>query len=370
MTREADHIRRARERARQSCDGRDGAPAEALAAPAESFRDSIPPSKEKARGEWNFPAPIRASALRPFDASKLWLWEGLIARGSLTLFSAQCKAGKTTLVAGLLKALEMKGAFCGLDTGAARVLYVTEESEGKWHERKERWALSDHVAFLVRPFGVKPTFPAWLGFLAYLAELQKREAADLIVFDTLSNLWPVRDENSACEVQAALMPLHRLAGENTGLQLVHHLSKGDGDEAKGARGSGALAAFVDVILELRRFNKADRHDRRRVLTGYSRFEETPAELVVELSREGDRYTAHGDRLSVGRAGRERTILAILPDAPPGLTLEEIQEQWPDEDRPAKRTLSNELPAGVDGGKWQRAGAGKKGDPYRYWARPG
>ena len=32
-----------------------------------------------------------------------WLWHGLIARGNITLFTSQWKAGKTTLLTGLLQ---------------------------------------------------------------------------------------------------------------------------------------------------------------------------------------------------------------------------------------------------------------------------
>ena len=34
-----------------------------------------------------------------------WLWNGYIARGSLTLLTSQWKAGKTTLLSGLLQRL-------------------------------------------------------------------------------------------------------------------------------------------------------------------------------------------------------------------------------------------------------------------------
>jgi hypothetical protein len=88
----------------------------------------------------------------------------------------------------------------------------------------------------------------------------------MVVFDTLSNLWPVKNENDASEVQAALMPLRALTTSGRSLFAVHHLTKAGGAEATASRGSGALAAFVDVILELRRLDPNDPTNRQRVVS--------------------------------------------------------------------------------------------------------
>lgn len=146
----------------------------------------------------------------------------------------------------------------------------------------------------------------WLGFLAHLAA----DPADLVVFDTLANLWPVRDENSAAEVGACLAPLHKLTAGRAVL-LVHHLRKSDGAEGTGSRGSGAIAGFVDVMAELRRQKPTvDPGQRRRVLTGYGRYDGIPDEWVVELAEKDGR----GGRSSTGR-----TSPAGRPPGRPGPT---------------------------------------------------
>src|SRR5262249_38684757 len=161
-----------------------------------------------------------------------------------------------------------------------------------------------------------------------------RKPRDLVVFDTLTNLWPVKDENDAALVQAALMPLHGIP-PSTAQLLVHHTRKGDGQEATATRGSGALTAFVDTILEFRRYSQDDRDDRRRVLTGYGRDEDTPDELVIELT-DLDGYVPQGKRSEVRALDIGEVIFPLLPTEPPGLTFDEIMERWPEPTRPRRQ----------------------------------
>ncbi len=196
-----------------------------------------------------------------------------------------------------------------------------------------------------------------------MEQLQAAKPADLIVFDTLSNLWPVKDENDAPQVQAALMPLHRIT-EKAALALVHHNRKGDGAEATAARGSGALAAFVDTIMEFRRYDAKQRQNKQRVLTGYGRYDETPGELVVELTDLG--YVAQGDRQDVGRRSLFDVLVGMLPRTAPGLTFAQITEDWPEATTPRNTTLRDALTHGVDTCIWQCEGTGMRGDPLRYW----
>jgi hypothetical protein len=327
-----------------------------------------PPPDQPGAGRPKFPTVKLASELRADPEGVPWLWDGCLARGAITLFSSLWKAGKTTLLAHLLKVLEHGGDFCQRRAGPARVLYITEEAEARWAARRAALGLSDHIAFVVRPFLYKPGRADWFAFLEHLAALLKERPADLIVFDTLSNLWPVRDENDAAQVQEALMPLHQLTG-NAGLLLAHHLRKGDGPEATAARGSGALPAFVDIILELRRHSPGDRQDRRRVLTGYGRWDDVPAELVLELRDDGSGYVGLGDKQQLARRELSATIYELLPVEAPGWTAEEVRGNWPTEHAPQKQKLLDALREGQERGDWHRQGQGQKGDPYRYWTDP-
>src|SRR5262249_12845670 len=142
----------------------------------------------------------------------------------------------------------------------------------------------------------------------------------LVFFDPLTTLWPVEKENEAGPVADALMPLAQLT-EKAGVVLSHHFRKSDGNEATGARGSGALPGYVDTILEMRRYAPSDRKDNRRVISGYGRFEETPDELVIELTDHG--YIAHGDKQEVKRKTITELVRAVLPQQGEGWTWEAV-----------------------------------------------
>jgi hypothetical protein len=320
--------------------------------------------KREPNPETGFAPSILCSDLRVADPNKLWLWRPYVAPESITLFSALWKAGKTTLLAHLLRSFGAGSTFCGLAVTPARVLYVTEEGESRWAVRRDRLGLGDWIRFRVRPFVRKPTFPEWYAFLNdVVAELQVNPA-DLVIMDTISNLWPVVHENDAGEVTAALMPLREIAAAQI---LVHHLKKNDGKEATGSRGSGALMAFADTILELRRFNGDDHGCRRRVLTSWGRDEESQAELVIELNESGTGYDARGSRDKVSAEDLVDQVAELLPAVQAdAMTTEHIHDSWPDSPPPHRTRLLHALSAGTETQRWNRSGEGKKGSPYRYW----
>lgn len=314
-----------------------------------------------------YPPPIPASELKALPSGAAWLWEGYLARGAVTMLSALWKAGKTTLLSHLLKSMEEDGRFCGLPVTTGRVLVVTEESESMWAGRRDRLALTDNAHFLLRPFRNKPSFDEWKGFLAYVRGVMLAGRFDLLLMDTLSNLWPVTKENDAAEVQTALMPLRDLTeveGHAAALFLIHHLRKGDGQEATAARGSGALSAWVDTLLELRRYDAGNRNDRRRVLSGYGRYEETRDELVIELTDAG--YVARGDRAETRAVDLTLVLDTLLPPDMPGLTADDLAGEWPTPPAPQKSALLAALNAGCERGRYQRRGRGVKGSPYTFW----
>jgi hypothetical protein len=318
--------------------------------------------------EHEFPAPVLSSQLKA-PAGEKSLLAGCLSPGMVTLLAGLWKAGKTTWLSVLLKAMEKGGLFCGLAAEPCRVLYVTEEDERLWVGRRDRLGIGDHVAWQVRPFLGKPTWAEWYALLAHVAERAEEHGAGLVVFDTLSNLWPVLNENDQGEVQRALMPIHRhLTPKGLAVLLGHHLRKADGQEATGSRGSGALTSFVDTILELRRHAPAEKADRRRVLTGYSRLEGAPQDLVIELSADGLSYEPLGDRQEVQRKSLREVLPGLLPRKAPGTTAAALlRSSMPLAVlKVTERALRAELRRGAAEGLWNEAGTGKKKSPFTYW----
>jgi len=311
---------------------------------------------------------VPASLLKRIDDCNTWLWRRYLARGAITMLSALWKAGKTTLLSHALDAFGDEERFLGEEIRASRVLYVTEEHESLWAERRDLVGLGDHAHFLVRPFTGKPDLAQWLAFLRYVQHAVKERGYDLVVFDTISNLWCVRDENDAAKVQEALMPL-RIVSDLAAVLLVHHVRKGDGTEATASRGSGALPAFVDILLELRRFDASDRQDRRRVLSAWSRYREVNDELVIELAEDGKGYQARGNKGDEAVRQIIETLAEVLPGSAPGATYAQVVADWPGDTTPRKERLFDALDKLVSIGKAYREGEGRRGSPWTWWMPP-
>ena len=123
-------------------------------------------------------------------------------------------------------------------------------------------------------------------------------------------------------------------------------------------------AFADTIVEFRRHNAADRSDRRRVLTGYGRDDQTLDELVIELTEEGG-YAHRGNRREVRGHDLAPVLAGMLPEEEPGLSVAAILAGWPEPARPGRRQILEALERGESAGFWTRSGTGKRGDPFLY-----
>jgi hypothetical protein len=291
-----------------------------------------------------------------------WLWPGYVARGGVTLLTGLWKAGKTTLIGHLLRDL-YRGEGLTDSPIDGPTLILSEEPNSLWATRRDSLGLTNSVRLAMRETFAKPSRPEWTALLADVARTIEREGAALVVFDTLPSLWPVLNENDAGEVVEALAPLRDLNRAGAGVLLLHHPRKGEGEQGQASRGSGALPGFVDVLVELRRFNPEDSSDKRRKLTAYGRFEGIPPELVIELAPEG--YRVLGEPADVRQADVLSTIEAMLPDHGAGLTAEEITDAWPSTMKPGKTRLRGLLNQGAHDGRWMRVGMGVRNDPYTY-----
>ena len=101
------------------------------------------------------------------------------------------------------------------------------------------------------------------------------------------------------------------------------------------------------------------------------------------------YRLVGTKLEAYRSDRRSAILAILPQAAPGLTVEEILEAWPDENpgpgagdghgqtegaggvegvyRPSASSIRRTLERAQRDGAVRTTGTGNKSDPFRYFS---
>jgi hypothetical protein len=126
-----------------------------------------------------------------------------------------------------------------------------------------------------------------------------------------------------------------------------------------------LPAFVDVLLEMHWSGPAAGEGRRRRLLAWSRFEETPRRLLVELSADGTDYAAVADGPDEPDDELGRVLEGLLR-ASPGLTAKELSERWPAGSvRPRPRALADRLRELSGAGRLTCAGRGHRFAPYRY-----
>jgi hypothetical protein len=156
-------------------------------------------------------------------------------------------------------------------------------------------------------------------------------------------------------------------GRGRAVLLSHHIRTSDGWEGTAARGSGALAGFVDVLVEMRRAKFA--RPTVRVLSGYGRFDDIPDEWRAELvSGDPPRFEYRPPRDEDdpdpdGNGALRRAILKALPKDGSALTRKEIWDRLPAELRRGEVNFKSVLLAGA-GKLWFRTGNGGR-DAYRY-----
>lgn len=313
-----------------------------------------------------------ASELRRQAEAGKWLWQGYISRSGITLLSALWKAGKTTLLSYLIRAMDgRESTFLGLPVAPSRVLYITEEHQERWAERRDDLDLVDNIGFKCRPFRGRPSPAEWVAFVGQLVEAAVDNGFDLVILDTISKLWPVRDENDAGQVEDALRPLWALSDYGIATLLIHHDRKSGGEQFTGSRGSGGLPAFVETIMEFRRDPTAgdDTKDPKRLITGKGRYSETPDKLLIELTPAG--YVAHGDpddaavRVTFSGQTWQAKVMAMIPATKPGISRDEIMDRLGKDGGVRKEVLAEWLRTRFEDGELMQSGLGRKGDPFRY-----
>jgi hypothetical protein len=300
------------------------------------------------------------------DASKEWLWQGYLLPGAVTLLTSLWKSGKSTLLSVLLARLQTGGVLGGFPVRSGRAVVLSEEPRDLWWERGRTLALDGHVRWFCTPFKGKPTADQWLDLLDQVGRLHDRERVDLLAIDSLANLAPMRNENDSVEMLKALAPLQRLTDRGVSVLIGHHPRKGPLAPGQAARGSGALTAYVDIVLEMQAVSRRNPKDRRRRLRAFSRYAATPPTWVLEWSADGTDYHGLGPSAEPDFERGWPALQTVLENAEKSLTRRDILRDWPDTAAaPAKLTLWKWLDRLVKEGRVLRHGDGTRGDPFVY-----
>ncbi len=218
------------------------------------------------------------------------------------------------------------------------------------------------------------THLSWTQKVAIAINKAIEVGAALLVVDTLGWWSGMRgdDENSTGAAQAAMEPLIEASGKHPlGVLVLRHERKSGGEVGESARGSSAFGGSVDIVLALKRpEGNPGASPNMRVLHSLSRFDETPPELMIELTDEG--YIAHGDVHAVALATARDAVTDALKTGKLGeagqlikaLTLDDLLAACAA--KGVKRsTLQDALNGFIKVFTVKKIGAGKKGDPHRF-----
>ncbi len=311
--------------------------------------------------------PLSYAELQPADVRPDWLWQGYLLPAAVTLLTSLWKSGKSTLLAVLLARLKTGGMLGGLPVRAGRAVVVTEEDPQLWWDRGHNLDLAGHIHWFCRPFQGKPTTDQWLDLLTQVGRMHDRQPVDLLAIDPLSHLAPMRSENDTAEMIKAVAPLQRLTARGVSVLLPHHPRKGPVTPGQAVRGSGALSASVDVILEMFPVSRRSAKDRRRRLQAYSRYAATPPTWVIEWSADGTGYVGLGPSAEPDFARGWPILQALLAGAEGPMTRLAMFRAWPDAAlTPAKQTLWKWLTCAVREGLVLHRGLGSRREPYEYY----
>jgi hypothetical protein len=253
-------------------------------------------------------------------------------------------------------------AFLGRFVAAGPVVYVSEEDSAT--VRAKLPPDGSPVRVLTR--GHAYPRPSWAELIdAAVAEAQ-RVGARLLVIDTLAFRSDPRadEEKDAGAATATMAALVGAANAGLAVLLVHHQRKAGGEEGDAVRGSSAIGAAADAILELERVPDAPPNQRR--LVALARWA-APGMLLVDRDAASSSWRVLGEGGERGEAEslawRDR-LLRGLPEQEPGATHDDLEELL-GADRRKWRSALEELRAE---GVVTRSGEGKKGRPFRYRRR--
>ncbi|MCI0685247.1 MAG: AAA family ATPase [Gemmataceae bacterium] len=301
-------------------------------------------------------------------ATVSWIWEGMVAEGNITLLTSVWKAGKSSLL-GLLLAHRHQGGLLLdrlVETGASAV--VSEEPPDLWRRRARNLGFGPNLSLFCRPFPKTPTCAEWEELIERLVAEHKDHGVNLVAFDPLIHVLPCRENNTA-DLRDALEALRRLTDLGIAVLILHHTAKHDAGLGKAARGAGALPAFADILLELR-VPSGDASTHRRWLNGFSRYEETPRQLLAEMHVTGTSYRVLDDHdVSDDFSANWDAIAAALAAGGAPLTRQELLAHWPAaRSVPHTGTLWRWLKRSLELGLVEMTGTGLKGEPFRFGLR--
>ena len=217
-----------------------------------------------------------------------WVVPGYLAIGALSEFDGKVKAGgKTTLLTNMARSIVDGGVFLEQQTQKTAVVYLTEQPPSSFRRALARAGLLDRDDFHVLYWAETRDWP-WPDVVREATVYAESVGAKVMIVDTLPQWAGLQgdSENNSGAALAAVAPLQEAAAlHNLAVAVVRHERKGSGEVGESARGSSAFAGAVDIIVQIKR-GEGNSRPSIRILMSLSRYDETPDELVIELTEAG------------------------------------------------------------------------------------
>jgi hypothetical protein len=306
------------------------------------------------------------------DETIPWEAKGFAAQGAVAEWAGKIKiAGKTTLVLALVKAKLDGTPFLGQPTRQGPVVILTEQSRVTFRVALRRAGLLGRQDLVILYW--RDTLGwSWPEIVRAAVDKCKACQATLLVVDTLGQFTGIvgDQENAAGRGLEDMKPLQVAAADGLAVVVNRHERKSGGVVGEAARGSTAYGGVADILLSLRL--PEGNHLKRptlREIHGLSRFDETPSRLLIEWLG-GATYRVHdeGAQADVERQETQRALLKVLPrtedQAATGSDLIKATSI-----KLTRTVVYEVLEALVQARQVARKGAGKRGDPYRFWWPP-
>ena len=294
-----------------------------------------------------------------------WIVEGVAAEGVITEADGKLKAsGKTTFLLNMTAKVVEGDRFLDRDTTRTGVVILTEQNTTSFRAALARAGLLERDDVVVLFWADARNLP-W-PVVVQLAEAKAHERGyRLLIVDTLPQFAGISGdgENSSGAALEAMRPLQEAAAAGLAVVISRHERKGGGEVGESARGSSAFSGAVDIVFSIRRAEGQTRES-VRVIQALSRFDETPAELVIDLV-DGE-YRVLGTMQDVKAQEASQALLDELPvTEADAIEMKAVAEVFKDS-KIKRTTLQTAITEHVEAGTIRRIGAGKKGDPFKYW----
>jgi hypothetical protein len=285
------------------------------------------------------------------DEDISWIIDELLPSGGFSIIVAKPKVGKSTLVRQMALAVSKGDSFLDRSTHAGSVLYVALEE--KQSEVKKHFSLLGFE-------GQEPIY-LYVGSVPqdaqkWLEEGIQKHRPVLVIIDTLFRFVNIRNGNDYAEVTKALTPILDLTRTyKAHVMVVHHAGKGDRDASDVTLGSTAILGSVDTQIVLKK------KDGRRTIETVQRYGKDMEATVLEYDENARRTTLGVSKESSDIDHMEELISDFLFDQTEPCLQKEIEEAVEGRTALKRRALKTSVQKGLI----QRAGTGKKKDPFLY-----